>query len=51
MPVMNIFHIAAECYPAAKVRGLANVVDALPKYQNRLGHHSKVVSRFIELHI
>jgi starch synthase len=31
---MNIFHISAECYPVAKVGGLADVVGALPKYLN-----------------
>jgi starch synthase len=31
---MEIFHIGAECYPAAKVGGLADVIGALPKYQN-----------------
>lgn len=40
---MDIFHISAECYPAAKVGGLADVVGALPKYQNLLGQHAKVV--------
>jgi len=30
---MNIFHISAECYPIAKIGGLADVVGALPKYQ------------------
>jgi len=44
--IMNILHIAAECYPAAKVGGLADVVGALPKYQNKLGHHSKVIIPF-----
>ena len=29
---MNIIHISAECYPVAKVGGLADVVGALPKY-------------------
>ncbi len=29
---MNIFHISAECYPAAKVGGLADVVGTLPQY-------------------
>ena len=41
--MMNIFHISAECYPVAKVDGLADVLGALPKYQNKLGHHAKVV--------
>jgi starch synthase len=40
---MQIFHISAECYPVAKVGGLADVVGALPKYQNNLGHDAKVV--------
>ena len=40
---MTIFHISAECYPVAKVGGLADVVGALPKYQNQLGHFAKVV--------
>lgn len=40
---MEIYHISAECYPVAKVGGLADVVGALPKYQNQLGHYAKVV--------
>ncbi len=40
---MMLFHISAECYPVAKVGGLADVVGALPKYQNQLGHSAKVV--------
>lgn len=40
---MTIYHISAECYPIAKVGGLADVVGALPKYQNQLGHVAKVV--------
>lgn len=40
---MTIYHISAECYPVAKVGGLADVVGALPKYQNQLGHVAKVV--------
>ncbi len=40
---MQIIHISAECYPVAKVGGLGDVVGALPKYQNQLGHQSKVV--------
>jgi starch synthase len=39
---MEIFHISAECYPVAKV-GLADVVGALPKYQNNAGHKARVV--------
>ena len=40
---MEIFHIAAECYPVAKVGGLADVVGALPKYQNSTEHLVRVV--------
>lgn len=29
---MKIIHLSAECYPVAKVGGLADVVGALPKY-------------------
>lgn len=40
---MEILHVSAECYPMAKAGGLADVVGALPKYQNDLGHIAKVV--------
>lgn len=40
---MTILHVSAECYPMAKAGGLADVVGALPKYQNRLGHNAKVI--------
>lgn len=40
---MEIIHISAECYPMAKAGGLGDVVGALPKYQNKLGHIAKVV--------
>ncbi|NHM06179.1 glycosyltransferase [Flavobacterium sp. CYK-4] len=40
---MEIFHLSAECYPVAKVGGLADVVGALPKYLNQAGHKAKVV--------
>jgi len=40
---MDIIHISAECYPVAKAGGLGDVVGALPKYQNQLGHNAKVV--------
>lgn len=40
---MEIIHLSAECYPIAKVGGLGDVVGALPKYQNKLGHTAKVV--------
>lgn len=40
---MEIIHVSAECYPMAKVGGLADVVGALPKYQQEKGHVAKVV--------
>lgn len=35
---MRVFHVSAECYPVAKVGGLADVVGALPKYLNNIGN-------------
>ena len=43
---MNILHISAECFPIAKVGGLADVVGALPKYQKDLGTTANVVMPF-----
>lgn len=40
---MQIIHLSAECYPIAKVGGLADVVGALPAYQNELGVQSEVL--------
>ena len=40
---MEVLHISAECYPAAKVGGLADVVGALPKYQNKGGIAASVI--------
>ena len=40
---MHIIHLSAECYPAAKAGGLADVVGSLPKYLNQLGHDCEVV--------
>ena len=33
---MKIFNLSIECYPVAKVGGLADVVGALPKYLNKI---------------
>lgn len=45
---MKIVHISAECYPVEKVGGLADVVGALPKYQNQLGADSSVIMPFYD---
>ncbi|HEX8356080.1 MAG TPA: glycogen synthase [Segetibacter sp.] len=50
---MEILHVSAECYPIAKAGGLGDVVGALPKYQNAIGHVASVVmpmyrTRFLE---
>ncbi|HVZ96765.1 MAG TPA: glycogen/starch synthase, partial [Chitinophagaceae bacterium] len=52
---MEILHVSAECYPVAKAGGLGDVVGALPKYQNQMGHIAKVVmpmyrTRFLYQH-
>lgn len=40
---MDIIHVTAECYPIAKAGGLGDVLGALPKYQQVLGHRAKVI--------
>lgn len=45
---MKILHLSAECYPVAKVGGLADVVGALPKYQNDAGLTSEVMMPFYD---
>ncbi|MFS2189019.1 glycogen synthase [Mucilaginibacter sp. Mucisp84] len=45
---MKIYHLSAECYPVAKVGGLADVVGALPKYQNLAGLQAAVVMPFYD---
>lgn len=45
---MKILHISAECYPIAKVGGLADVVGALPKYQNTQKTISQVLMPFYD---
>jgi starch synthase len=41
--VIQILHISAECYPAAKTGGLADVVGALTKYLTKAGVLSAAV--------
>lgn len=43
---MKVFHLSAECYPVAKVGGLADVVGALPKYQVKAGIQAAVAMPF-----
>lgn len=48
---MTIFHLSTECYPVAKVGGLADVVGALPKYQNKIKEiRAKVVMPWYNKH-
>lgn len=37
LPMIQVLHISAECYPAAKSGGLGDVVGSLPKYQTQAG--------------
>jgi len=41
--VKKVLHISTECYPAAKAGGMADVVGALPLYQQKLGWASSVI--------
>jgi len=43
---MKVIHVSAECYPIAKVGGLADVVGALPLYQKKSGIVSSVIMPF-----
>lgn len=40
---MHILHVSYECYPFAKVGGMADVVGALPKYLIAIGAEASVV--------
>ncbi|MFZ1749265.1 MAG: glycogen/starch synthase, partial [Saprospiraceae bacterium] len=40
---MNVTYVSAECYPIAKVGGLADVVGSIPKYLGRIGVQTSVV--------
>jgi starch synthase len=45
---MVVLHVSAECFPVAKVGGLADVVGALPKQQNKKGISSKVIMPYYD---
>lgn len=45
---MHVIHLSVECFPLAKVGGLADVVGALPRYQRKLGVDAWVVSPFYD---
>lgn len=45
---MQIIHVSAECFPIAKVGGLADVVGALPKYQKAAKVKASVVMPFYD---
>ena len=44
----KILHVSAECYPVAKVGGLADVVGSLPKYQQSDRITSQVIMPYYE---
>ncbi|MGE8428717.1 MAG: glycogen synthase [Sphingobacterium sp.] len=46
---MKVIHISVECFPVAKVGGLADVVGALPRYQRKFGVDSEVVCPYYEM--
>lgn len=48
MQALEIFHISAECYPIAKVGGLADAVGAMVLHQNELGVEGKVIMPFCD---
>ena len=45
---MYILHVSAECFPIAKVGGLADVIGSLPKYQKTTRRKAKVIMPFYE---
>jgi len=45
---MKILHLSAECYPIAKIGGLADVVGSLPKYQNSAEVLSQVIMPYYD---
>lgn len=45
---MKVFHLSVECFPVAKVGGLADVVGALPKYQREMGIDASVIMPYFQ---
>lgn len=45
---MKVFHLSVECFPVAKVGGLADVVGALPKYQREMGIDAAVIMPYFQ---
>ncbi|MBK8555076.1 MAG: glycogen synthase [Lewinellaceae bacterium] len=41
--MIQVLHVAAECYPAAKTGGLGDVVGSLPKYLTQAGYLSAAI--------
>src|SRR5690606_41814007 len=45
---MHVVHLSVECFPLAKVGGLADVLGALPRYQRKLGVDAWVVCPYYD---
>lgn len=45
---MQVIHLSVECFPVAKVGGLADVVGSLPKYQRQLGVDAAVMMPYFD---
>ncbi|HLS96371.1 MAG TPA: glycogen synthase [Sphingobacterium sp.] len=45
---MQVVHLSVECFPLAKVGGLADVVGALPRYQRKMGVDASVVCPYYD---
>ncbi len=45
---MKVLHLSAECYPVAKVGGLADVAGSLPKFQTKAGVNAMMVMPYYE---
>ena len=45
---MKVLHTSFECYPVAKVGGLADVVGSLPPYQSLLGINTSIIMPYYD---